>query len=127
MLYIMLLKLGSKERKWRLLCVVVYCSIRCPALVPRYGRPEATDEQVVWAADSAAIKQVIDARFPEGFETLVGERGLRLSGGEKQRVGSAGARFFFLDWSSGRSTHHVYTFTSGNCVVSHLCVQRGWP
>lgn len=52
----------------------------------RYGNTEATDDQVIWAADSAAIKQVIDARFPEGFDTVVGERGLRLSGGEKQRV-----------------------------------------
>lgn len=57
----------------------------------RYGNTRATDDQVIWAADSAAIKQVIDARFPEGFDTLVGERGLRLSGGEKQRVAFARA------------------------------------
>ena len=53
-----------------------------------YGRPEATRAEVLEAAQSAKILEFIEA-LPEGFETAVGERGLKLSGGEKQRVGIA--------------------------------------
>ncbi|MCL4166720.1 UNVERIFIED_CONTAM: hypothetical protein GTU68_026754, partial [Idotea baltica] len=51
----------------------------------RYGRPGATDEQLIAACESAQILDVI-RRLPEGFDTIVGERGYRLSGGEKQRL-----------------------------------------
>ncbi|WP_420717572.1 ABCB family ABC transporter ATP-binding protein/permease [Emcibacter sp.] len=54
----------------------------------RYGNPEATDEQVEEAARLARIDKFIKA-LPEGYETEVGERGLKLSGGEKQRVAIA--------------------------------------
>jgi len=54
----------------------------------RYGRPEASDEEV-WAAIRAAQLDELVARLPEGLETRVGERGLKLSGGEKQRVAIA--------------------------------------
>jgi ATP-binding cassette subfamily B protein len=54
----------------------------------RYGRPEASDEEV-WAAIHAAQLDELVARLPEGLETRVGERGLKLSGGEKQRVAIA--------------------------------------
>jgi len=54
----------------------------------RYGRPEASDEEV-WAAIRAARLDELVARLPEGLETRVGERGLKLSGGEKQRVAIA--------------------------------------
>jgi len=53
-----------------------------------YGQPGATREQVVEAAKSAHIHDFI-AATPRGFETMVGERGLKLSGGEKQRVAIA--------------------------------------
>ncbi|QYJ06819.1 ABCB family ABC transporter ATP-binding protein/permease [Qipengyuania flava] len=53
-----------------------------------YGRDGATQEQVVEAARAAAILPFIEA-LPEGFDTEVGERGLKLSGGEKQRVAIA--------------------------------------
>ncbi len=53
-----------------------------------YGRPEATREQVENAARVAHIADFI-ARLPGGWETTVGERGLKLSGGEKQRVSIA--------------------------------------
>jgi ABC-type transport system involved in Fe-S cluster assembly fused permease/ATPase subunit len=53
-----------------------------------YGRPGATRDEVIAAAKSAHIHQFIE-RLPDGYETLVGERGLKLSGGEKQRVAIA--------------------------------------
>jgi ATP-binding cassette subfamily B protein len=54
----------------------------------RYGRPGASDEEVAKAAELAQIAGFI-ANLPKGFETQVGERGLKLSGGEKQRVAIA--------------------------------------
>jgi ABC-type transport system involved in Fe-S cluster assembly fused permease/ATPase subunit len=54
----------------------------------RYGRPDADDAAVMAAAEIAQIGHFIDM-LPEGFETKVGERGLKLSGGEKQRVAIA--------------------------------------
>ncbi|MGI9350980.1 MAG: ABCB family ABC transporter ATP-binding protein/permease [Rhizobiaceae bacterium] len=54
----------------------------------RYGRPDATDEEVKIAADMAQIGDFIGG-LPKGFDTEVGERGLKLSGGEKQRVAIA--------------------------------------
>jgi ATP-binding cassette subfamily B protein len=53
-----------------------------------YGQPGATREQVVDAASSAHIHSFISAT-PKGYDTMVGERGLKLSGGEKQRVAIA--------------------------------------
>jgi ATP-binding cassette subfamily B protein len=55
-----------------------------------YGRPEATRDEVIAAARSAHIHDFIDA-LPQGYDTVVGERGLKLSGGEKQRVAIARA------------------------------------
>jgi ATP-binding cassette subfamily B protein len=54
----------------------------------RYGRFDAPDIDVAKAADLAQIGPFIH-RLPEGFRTMVGERGLKLSGGEKQRVAIA--------------------------------------
>ena len=54
----------------------------------RYARPEATDEDL-WAAARAAQIDELVASLPEGFDTLVGDRGHRLSGGEKQRIAIA--------------------------------------
>ncbi|MDQ8037214.1 MAG: ABC transporter ATP-binding protein/permease [Pedobacter sp.] len=53
-----------------------------------YGRPSATREEVVAAARAAHILDFIEA-MPDGWDTTVGERGLKLSGGEKQRVAIA--------------------------------------
>ncbi|MCB2119112.1 MAG: ABC transporter ATP-binding protein/permease [Rhodobacteraceae bacterium] len=53
-----------------------------------YGRPEAPREELIAAAKAAKIHDFIMS-LPEGYETKVGERGLKLSGGEKQRVGIA--------------------------------------
>jgi len=54
----------------------------------RYARPGATDAEVIEACRAARIHDVI-AALPEGYETLVGERGYRMSGGEKQRLAIA--------------------------------------
>jgi ATP-binding cassette subfamily B protein len=56
----------------------------------RYGNPDATDEQLVAAAKAAAIHDHISS-LPEGYDTVVGERGYKLSGGEKQRISIARA------------------------------------
>jgi len=59
-----------------------------------FGRPDATDEEVIAAAKAAAAHDFI-AAFPQGYDTPVGERGATLSGGQKQRV--AIARALLLD------------------------------
>lgn len=53
-----------------------------------YGRDGASDDEIVEAAKAAQIHSFIES-LPEGYDTQVGERGLKLSGGEKQRVGIA--------------------------------------
>jgi ATP-binding cassette subfamily B protein len=59
-----------------------------------YGRPDAPMEQVIAAAQAAAAHEFI-AAFPQGYDTVVGERGVGLSGGQKQRI--AIARALLLD------------------------------
>ncbi|MAG37398.1 MAG: hypothetical protein CL878_14280 [Dehalococcoidia bacterium] len=55
-----------------------------------YARPSATEDDMVGAAKAAAIHDFI-ASLPEGYDTVVGERGFRISGGERQRVSIARA------------------------------------
>ena len=54
----------------------------------RFARPDATDEEIEAAARAARIHETI-ARLEEGYDTIVGERGYRFSGGEKQRMAIA--------------------------------------
>ena len=54
----------------------------------RFARPDATDEEIEEAAEAAQIHELI-ASLPEGYDTVVGERGYRFSGGEKQRIAIA--------------------------------------
>jgi ATP-binding cassette subfamily B protein len=54
----------------------------------RFARPDATDEEVERAARAAQVHDMI-AALPDGYETVVGERGFRFSGGEKQRIAIA--------------------------------------
>ncbi|MDP2856590.1 MAG: ABC transporter ATP-binding protein [Bacillota bacterium] len=69
-----------------------------------YGRPEATDQEIVAAARAAHIHDFI-ASLPQGYNTVIGERGVGLSGGQKQRVAIArallmDARIVLLDEST---------------------------
>lgn len=56
----------------------------------RFGRPDASDAEVIAAARAAAAHDFI-SDLPEGYDTLVGDRGLKLSGGERQRIAIARA------------------------------------
>jgi ATP-binding cassette subfamily B protein len=60
----------------------------------RYGRPDASDEEI-WAAATAARCRSFIENLPEGLDTMVGDRGIKLSGGQRQRI--AIARAFLKD------------------------------
>ncbi|XP_074857681.1 ATP-binding cassette sub-family B member 6 isoform X2 [Carettochelys insculpta] len=92
----------------------------------RYGRSTASDEEVRQAAHAADIHDRI-LSFPEGYETQVGERGLKLSGGEKQRVAIArtilkGPQIILLD----EATSALDTETERNIQSSlaKVCANR---
>ena len=55
-----------------------------------YGRPEATEAELLEAADAALVDEFV-SRLPDGYETVIGERGVTLSGGQRQRLAIARA------------------------------------
>ena len=79
-----------------------------------YGRPDAAREEVIEAARAAHIHDLIES-LPEGYDAMVGERGLKLSGGEKQRVAIARAIlknpkiFVFDEATSALDSHSEQT------------------
>lgn len=90
-----------------------------------YGRPEATDEEVRRAARMAQAEEFIDA-LPEGFDTVVGERGFTLSGGQRQRLAIARAiitdpRVLILD----EATASVDASTEREIQAALRTVMRG--
>jgi ATP-binding cassette subfamily B protein len=76
----------------------------------RYGKPDANDEELIEAAKAAAIHDHI-VSLPEGYDTVVGERGYKLSGGQKQRIAIARAilknpRILILDEATSALDTH---------------------
>jgi len=84
----------------------------------RVAKPEATDEELVEACKAAAIHNHI-ASLPEGYDTVVGERGYKLSGGEKQRIAIARAilknpRILILDEATSALDTHSERFVQAS-------------
>ncbi|KAI9352166.1 protein HAF-6 [Obelidium mucronatum] len=76
----------------------------------KYGAPDATREEVEWAAQQANAADFV-ATFPDGYDTIVGERGVTLSGGQKQRIAIARAilkdpKFLILDEATSALDTH---------------------
>ncbi|CAG9001394.1 MAG: putative multidrug resistance ABC transporter ATP-binding/permease protein YheI [Candidatus Celerinatantimonas neptuna] len=89
----------------------------------RMGRPDATNEEIYEAAHIASIDQDIQ-QFPDGYETLVGERGVTLSGGQRQRLAIARAlisRSPILILDDALSAVDVHTEQQ---ILSHLRERR---
>ena len=87
-----------------------------------YGNPNASRDDIVRAASSAGIHPVI-AALPHDYDTILGERGGTLSGGERQCV--AIARAVSRGWRYGRMATVVPSSSAGTCGASHASVVNG--
>lgn len=88
--------------------VLFSCSIRDNIL---YGTPNpsaVTEDQLIAAAKEANAYDFITKSFPDGFDTLVGERGVMLSGGQKQRVAIARALIKVSTYETQHAENRVY-------------------
>ena len=77
-----------------------------------YGKPTASKEEVERSAQAANLSTFIKKKLPQGYDTIVGERGLKLSGGEKQRVAIArtllkNPKIFLLDEATSSLDTHT--------------------
>ncbi|CAG9465768.1 unnamed protein product [Pedinophyceae sp. YPF-701] len=91
----------------------------------RYGRPSATDQECIAAARAAEVHDTV-LRMPQGYATVVGERGLKLSGGEKQRI--AIARAFLRDprlLVCDEATSALDSTTEASIMASLTALSRG--
>ncbi|HET8546886.1 MAG TPA: ATP-binding cassette domain-containing protein, partial [Bryobacteraceae bacterium] len=84
------LSLASLRRHLALVAQDTFLFNNTVAANIRYGKPDATDEEVREAARNAMAAGFIEA-LPEGFDTVIGERGTKLSGGQRQRIAMARA------------------------------------
>jgi len=95
----------------------------------RYGRPDASDEEVVAAAKAAQAHGFI-CQFPDGYDTVLGQRGVNLSGGQKQRIAIARAlltRPAVLILDDSTSSVDVETETRIQDALEGLMRQRAGP
>lgn len=93
----------------------------------RYGKLSASDEEVVEAAKKARAHDAV-MRLPEGYKTKVGERGLMISGGEKQRLAVARVLLkdppiLFFDEAVGSSSQIFSSFVLTSFFLSMFSVQ----
>lgn len=91
----------------------------------RYGRTDASDEEVRRAAQRAQIHEIIE-KLPDGYKTAVGERGMMISGGEKQRMAISrlllkDPQLLFFDEAVSHLSYLSFLFNSGQ--PSHICVR----
>jgi ATP-binding cassette subfamily B protein len=92
----------------------------------RYGRPDATEEEVIEAARAAQADEFVKA-LPDGYETVLGQRGINLSGGQRQRLAIARAllvrpRILILDDST--SAVDVETEAKIQAALERLAADR---
>jgi ATP-binding cassette subfamily B protein len=92
----------------------------------RFGKPEATDGEIDQAAEAAAAAEFI-RRLPQGYDTLVGERGITLSGGQRQRISIAravlrDAPLLLLDEATSSLDSESETLVQN--ALQHLMAQR---
>jgi len=95
----------------------------------RYGRPDASDEEVVAAAKAAQAHDFI-RQFPDGYDTVLGQRGVNLSGGQKQRIAIARAlltRPAVLILDDSTSSVDVETETRIQDALEGLMRERASP
>lgn len=123
------LRLGDLRRNIAMVLQDVYLFNDTVRENIRFGRPGATDAQVEAAAQAANAQDFIRA-LPQGFDTIVGERGVRLSGGQKQRLSIArailkDAPILILDEATSAvdsETEHAIQASLARLMAGRTCI-----